>query len=400
MHTRERPFNCHVRRRAFSQDATFQVHMRTHTGEKLFRCNNPGHKVFAQSFHSLSNRRAHTGERPYQCSMCGKAFEHLQPAIHASLREKHIKVAILKLLRGARRRLFFMCCNQYVGCFEIESVFASFFYALQSICRVFRDRIGISQTFERRFEKSYAPEHPRLSWQANSRSGKHRCRYCPYSSSSRAHVVNHERTHTGEKPYCCRFCSKAFTQQAGLVCHERAHTGEKPFSCRFCHKRFGERGSTLRHERIHTGQRPFRCEACGRGYADRSNLRYHQERCSLLGLLLVLLILFFFFFWQTRSPRPTKHWCRYCPYFSTSSSGLVIHERTHTGEKPFRCRFCTRAFIRQAYLVSHERAHTGEKPFNCRFCHKRFGDQANRIRHERLHTGERPFKCETCGKRY
>ncbi|KAM7299222.1 hypothetical protein ISCGN_019789 [Ixodes scapularis] len=103
---------------------------------------------------------------------------------------------------------------------------------------------------------------------------------------------------------------------------------------------------------------------------------------------------------RTRNPRPRKHWCRYCPYLSTSSSGLVLHERTHTGEKPFRCRFCTRAFPRQAYLVSHERVHMGEKPFSCRFCHKRFGEQSNRIRHERLHTGERPFKCEICGKRY
>lgn len=35
------------------------------------------------------------------------------------------------------------------------------------------------------------------------------CNWCPYRAKQPGHLREHERTHTGERPYKCRFCPKA-----------------------------------------------------------------------------------------------------------------------------------------------------------------------------------------------
>ena len=93
--------------------------------------------------------------------------------------------------------------------------------------------------------------------------------------------------------------------------------------------------------------------------------------------------------------------CRHCNQVSESLSARTIHERTHTGEKPYSCRHegCSRAFAQSNDRTLHERAHTGEKPYSCRHkgCSKAFAQSSNRAKHERTHTGEKPYSCRHKG---
>ncbi|XP_053307085.1 gastrula zinc finger protein XlCGF48.2-like [Spea bombifrons] len=151
-----------------------------------------------------------------------------------------------------------------------------------------------------------------------------------------------------------------------------------PFmTCSECGRTFGKLKALIAHKKTHTTFRLYNCSECPDFFTSNSELFKHLQTHRVKGLA-----------------------CSYCGECFSYKTNLVIHEKSHTGQKTYSCSECGKCFTYNSYLVRHQRTHKGEKPFSCSECGKSFTRGSYLVLHQRIHTGEKPFSCADCGKRF
>jgi uncharacterized Zn-finger protein len=92
-------------------------------------------------------------------------------------------------------------------------------------------------------------------------------------------LQNHERFHTGEKPFRCGECDKAFTLKCTLVEHIKAKHENIKYRCEHCDHVLNSKMALKTHMGTkHATIKPYACGDCGSCFALQSLLTAHMNQ--------------------------------------------------------------------------------------------------------------------------
>lgn len=194
----------------------------------------------------------------------------------------------------------------------------------------------------------------------------------------------------------CNSCGRHFTSLASWTEHERSQSCFK-YVCKTCNEQFNTHTKYIEHSMTHLPSPTPTASSLNWQVppplshvswpAAKNDVKFRNPRFHETPAI---------------APHDVSHQIQQ----ATDSSRPSTAKRLQSSRPKFmqktayRCPECRNFFATSSGLLTHMRTHTGEKPYSCTYCGKCFNDRCNAKRHEKIHTGIKPHVCPKCDRKF
>ncbi|MEQ2188603.1 hypothetical protein GOODEAATRI_016780, partial [Goodea atripinnis] len=220
-----------------------------------------------------------------------------------------------------------------------------------------------------------------------------KCEFCDYSCENKKLLLNHQLSHTNDRPFKCDYCKYSTSKEEFLVSHMAIkHTGEKPFSCDMCH-------FTTKHRknlRLHVQCRhPEAFDEWSLAHPEEPVRRQRKPFFTLQEIEELK---------QQHDDNPTLQNTIEAYEAASSDTGELTHIAIETYEDGEEF-----SVVEEPAGEIHSPEYSSEAPasptaisspntkrFCCRICMESFNGRSDMENHKRAHMDPNSFKCPDC----
>ncbi|XP_061727231.1 zinc finger protein 626-like [Cydia pomonella] len=315
-----------------------------------------------------------------ECVLCGARFRH-----PAGLR-KHFESHTLK----------FICkiCQFMTRHRSMAVMHADFHSGKTFVCKY----CGLTFNKQTTFNTHTRVQHPLENASAGT------CDVCGETFTGKRGLqqhkaIAHKKLTTPELK--CRSCLVQFENVDAKTRHKINNVCDPKFRpCPACGERFEDEERAKKHYQDHHVKEHYKCDQCDTTFAKKSSLAVHFERVHLKIKPKKPAFYKYHQYGKGRMKIRNAEICEICGKGYPDTTWLRYHQRTHTGERPYKCAQCPKSYMTPAGLQRHAVIHTGVRRWQCAECPKTFLHQSSIYTHKLVHTGEKPYVCQICSKAF
>ncbi|XP_063590853.1 zinc finger protein 26-like [Penaeus indicus] len=262
---RKGPYRCDHCKLNFKLYSIFTKHMQSHKsslGSHSFPCKLCG-KLLSSNVNLKRHMMIHSG-KPFTCKECGKSYTGRY------LLREHLIVEHGKTIPESQTTSEFQCeaCMRYMS----SKMTLEYHQAVPQSC----PHCEATWPCKRSLRDHILKIHDEAKV---TKEGCLMCELCNKTFMYRNRYLNHIAQHSSEKKFECQKCNKSFSTYHALYCHNKQvhekHNYRHP--CSMCDKVFICKAKLVEHIRTHTGEKPFVCSECNVSFAAKATFKTHMK---------------------------------------------------------------------------------------------------------------------------